>query len=135
MKTKRTRTVNVEVGYRVNSNLAFRCKACHQGSGSIAGIVLLDETNGRVDNQQGYDTNKVLPIWRFPLPKKKQRGTVGRKLKSRGQKRKCGKKRLIAMVSVHTPPLASAMAMMAAASITHDKGFHMNPKNFRTLLS
>jgi hypothetical protein len=34
-----------------------------------------------------------------------------------------------------TPPLASAIAIIAAASITHDRGFHMNPKNFRNLLS
>lgn len=27
------------------------------------------------------------------------------------------------------------MAMIAAASITHDRGFHINPKNFKTLLS
>lgn len=25
--------------------------------------------------------------------------------------------------------------MMAAASITHDRGFHINPKNFKNLLS
>lgn len=34
-----------------------------------------------------------------------------------------------------TPPLASAIAIIAAASITHDRGFHMNPKNFKILLS
>jgi hypothetical protein len=34
-----------------------------------------------------------------------------------------------------TPPCAIAMAMRAAASITHDKGFHINPKNFSILLS
>lgn len=34
-----------------------------------------------------------------------------------------------------TPPLARAMAMIAAASITQDRGFHMNPKNFKILLS
>lgn len=34
-----------------------------------------------------------------------------------------------------TPPLARAIAMMAAASMTHDKGFHINPKNFKTLFS
>ncbi|URD95349.1 hypothetical protein MUK42_29021, partial [Musa troglodytarum] len=34
-----------------------------------------------------------------------------------------------------TPPLASAMAITAAASMTQDRGFHMNPKNFKTLLS
>ena len=34
-----------------------------------------------------------------------------------------------------TPPLASAIAMMAAASITHERGFHMNPRNFKNLLS
>ena len=27
------------------------------------------------------------------------------------------------------------MAMIAAASITQDNGFHMNPKNFKNLLS
>lgn len=27
------------------------------------------------------------------------------------------------------------MAMIAAASMTHDKGFHINPKNFKILLS
>ena len=32
-------------------------------------------------------------------------------------------------------PLAKAMATTAAASITHDNGFHINPKNFRILLS
>ncbi|BAS85830.1 Os03g0689350, partial [Oryza sativa Japonica Group] len=37
--------------------------------------------------------------------------------------------------SVLTPPLANAMAMIAAASMTHDSGFHMNPKNLRNLLS
>lgn len=34
-----------------------------------------------------------------------------------------------------TPPLARAIAMIAAASITHDKGFHINPKNFKNFLS
>jgi hypothetical protein len=34
-----------------------------------------------------------------------------------------------------TPPLARAMAMIAAASMTQDSGFHMNPKNFKNLLS
>lgn len=34
-----------------------------------------------------------------------------------------------------TPPFANAMAMIAAASMTHERGFHMNPKNFRILLS
>jgi len=33
------------------------------------------------------------------------------------------------------PPLAKAMAIMAAASMTHDNGFHMKPKNLRNLLS
>ncbi|BAT18278.1 Os12g0638750 [Oryza sativa Japonica Group] len=33
------------------------------------------------------------------------------------------------------PPFASAMAMIAAASMTHESGFHMNPKNLRNLLS
>ncbi|BAT00424.1 Os07g0191250, partial [Oryza sativa Japonica Group] len=33
------------------------------------------------------------------------------------------------------PPLARAMAMIAAASMTQDSGFHMNPKNFKNLLS
>ena len=32
-------------------------------------------------------------------------------------------------------PLAKAMAMIAAASITHESGFHMNPRNLRILLS
>lgn len=34
-----------------------------------------------------------------------------------------------------TPPLAKAIAMIAAASITHERGFHINPKNFKNLLS
>ena len=34
-----------------------------------------------------------------------------------------------------TPPFANAIAMTAAASMTHDRGFHMKPKNFRNLLS
>lgn len=33
------------------------------------------------------------------------------------------------------PPFAKAIAMMAAASMTHDKGFHIKPKNLRILLS
>uniref|UniRef100_A0A0A9DC19 Mha2 n=1 Tax=Arundo donax TaxID=35708 RepID=A0A0A9DC19_ARUDO len=33
------------------------------------------------------------------------------------------------------PPLASAMAMIAAISMTQDNGFHMNPRNLRSLLS
>jgi hypothetical protein len=32
-------------------------------------------------------------------------------------------------------PLASAMDITAAPSITHDSGFHMKPKNFQILLS
>ena len=32
-------------------------------------------------------------------------------------------------------PCARAMAMIAAASITQDKGFHIKPKNFSTLFS
>jgi len=27
------------------------------------------------------------------------------------------------------------MAMIVAASMTHERGFHINPKNFKTLLS
>lgn len=38
-------------------------------------------------------------------------------------------------VLVVTPPLAKAMAMMAANSITQDRGFHINPKNLRSLFS
>jgi len=34
-----------------------------------------------------------------------------------------------------TPPLAKAMAMIATASMTDERGFHINPKNFKTLLS
>lgn len=34
-----------------------------------------------------------------------------------------------------TPPLARAMAMIAAASMTQDSGFHMKPRNLRNLLS
>ena len=34
-----------------------------------------------------------------------------------------------------TFPFESAIAIIAAASITHDKGFHMNPRNFKNLLS
>jgi len=34
-----------------------------------------------------------------------------------------------------TPPLARAIAMIAAASITQERGFHMKPRNFRNLLS
>ncbi|WVZ11052.1 hypothetical protein V8G54_015582, partial [Vigna mungo] len=33
------------------------------------------------------------------------------------------------------PPLANAMAMTAAASMTHESGFHIKPKNLRNLLS
>ena len=32
-----------------------------------------------------------------------------------------------------TPPLAKAMAMIAAASMTQERGFHINPKNFKIL--
>jgi len=32
-------------------------------------------------------------------------------------------------------PLAKAMAINAAASMTHDNGFHINPRNLRILLS
>jgi len=34
-----------------------------------------------------------------------------------------------------TPPFANAMAMMAAASMTHERGFHIKPKNLSSLLS
>ena len=34
-----------------------------------------------------------------------------------------------------TPPLAKTIAMIAAHSMTHERGFHMNPKNLRNLLS
>jgi len=34
-----------------------------------------------------------------------------------------------------TPPFANAIAMIAAASMTHERGFHIKPKNFRNLLS
>jgi hypothetical protein len=34
-----------------------------------------------------------------------------------------------------TPPFAKAMAMIAAASITQDRGFHIKPRNFRNLFS
>lgn len=33
------------------------------------------------------------------------------------------------------PPLASAIAMIAAASMTHESGFHIKPRNLRSLLS
>lgn len=38
-------------------------------------------------------------------------------------------------INIITPPLANTMAMMAAISMTHDSGFHMNPRNLRSLLS
>lgn len=34
-----------------------------------------------------------------------------------------------------TPPLARTSAIIAAASITHDKGFHIKPRNFKNLFS
>lgn len=34
-----------------------------------------------------------------------------------------------------TPPLASTIAITAAASITHDKGFHIKLRNFKNLFS
>ena len=34
-----------------------------------------------------------------------------------------------------TFPLAKAMAIIAAASMTHESGFHINPRNFSILLS
>jgi len=34
-----------------------------------------------------------------------------------------------------TSPLAKAMAIMAAASITHESGFHIKPRNFSNLFS
>jgi hypothetical protein len=34
-----------------------------------------------------------------------------------------------------TPPFARAIAMIAAASITHDRGFHIKPRNFKNFLS
>ena len=34
-----------------------------------------------------------------------------------------------------TSPSAKAMTMIVAASMTHERGFHINPKNFKTLLS
>lgn len=37
--------------------------------------------------------------------------------------------------NVLTPPFAKAMDITAAASMTHDKGFHIKPKNFKNLLS
>lgn len=39
------------------------------------------------------------------------------------------------VLNFHTPPCARPMAMIAAASITHDKGFHIKPRNLRILLS
>jgi hypothetical protein len=33
------------------------------------------------------------------------------------------------------PPWARAIAMIAAASMTHESGFHMKPRNLRILLS
>jgi hypothetical protein len=43
------------------------------------------------------------------------------------------------LASVHTFPLtfpfAKAMAIIAAASMTQERGFHINPRNLRILLS
>lgn len=42
---------------------------------------------------------------------------------------------LHAKMSLLTPPLARTIAIIAAASITHDKGFHIKLKNFKNLFS
>lgn len=38
-------------------------------------------------------------------------------------------------LSLLTPPLARTIAITAAASITHDNGFHMKLRNFNILFS
>lgn len=50
-------------------------------------------------------------------------------------KEKKGKEQHRESYMIDTPPWVRAMAMIAAASMTHDKGFHMKPKNFNILLS
>lgn len=47
----------------------------------------------------------------------------------------CDRKILSRGKRILTPPLASAIAMIAAASMTHERGFHIKPKNFKNLLS
>lgn len=50
-----------------NDDLGFGRKTGHERGSGVAGIVLLDETDGGVDNKQGDDADKVLPIRRPPL--------------------------------------------------------------------
>lgn len=49
------------------NHLRFWSKTSHEGSSSISSIVFLNETNGGVDYKKSNDTNKILPIWWFPL--------------------------------------------------------------------
>lgn len=48
-------------------NLGFGSKPGHEGCSGITGIIFLYETDCRVDQEQSYDSDKVLPIWRLPL--------------------------------------------------------------------
>jgi hypothetical protein len=56
----------VGVGGRRN-DLGFGRETGHERGGGVAGIVLLDETDGGIDDKQGDDADEVLPVRRLIL--------------------------------------------------------------------
>ena len=58
-----------------------------------------------------------------------------RKKINKEDSRRSTKVKLVPRYSILTPPLARTIAIIAAASITHDNGFHIKLKNFKNLFS
>ena len=119
--------------------LGFGGKTCHESSRSIACVVFFNEADSWVDEEQHNNTNEILPVRWLSL------NCSSLKI-SRSHTLCNGVNVMSHLVCVCvcvrererervTPPLAKTMAMIAAHSMTHDRGFHMKPKNLRNLLS
>jgi hypothetical protein len=109
----------------------------HEGSCSIASIVLLYKTYSRVHKQQNYNTQEIFPIWWHALQMcftiraemQRTRENTKKKQYSKAEINKTNYR------VKHTCPLANTIAINAAASMTHDNGFHIKPRNLRNLFS
>jgi hypothetical protein len=93
---------------------------------------------------------RTLPLKYYSKKKKKQKKVIKQKgtnqnslLLCAGERKKINKEdsrrstkvKLVPRYSLLTPPLARTIAIIAAASITHDNGFHIKLKNFKNLFS
>jgi len=74
-----------------------------------------------------------LPIRGLPLQNKKKKSRNHQLIRNKSPSWQLSTPK--AEFAQLTPPLASAIAIIAAASITQERGFHMNPKNFKNFIS